>query len=92
MHSLITVVNACHPAELDRLGGQGWPIWDSEPSSFPWSYGKRETYLLLEGDVTVMPEGGEPVCFGAGNQVNFAAGLSCHWHVHQRVRKRYRFC
>lgn len=63
-----------------------------EPSSFPWSYGKRETYLLLEGDVTVMPEGGEPVCFGAGNQVNFAAGLSCHWHVHQRVRKRYRFC
>ena len=43
----------------------------------------QETCLLLEG--------GEPVCFGAGDLVNFAAGLSCHWHVHQRVRKRYRF-
>jgi uncharacterized cupin superfamily protein len=58
IHSLITVVNAPHPAELDRLVVQGWPIWDCQPSSFPWSYGKRKTCLLLEGDVTVMPEGG----------------------------------
>ena len=75
IHSLITVVNAPHPAELDHLGVQGWPIWDCQPSRFPWSYGRRETCLLLEGDVTVIPEGGEPVCFGAGDQVNFAAGF-----------------
>jgi uncharacterized cupin superfamily protein len=47
--------------------------------------------LLLEGDVTVTPEGGEAVRFGAGDLVVFAAGLSCTWDVHAPVRKHYRF-
>jgi uncharacterized cupin superfamily protein len=45
----------------------------------------------LEGDVSVTPEGGEPVRFGAGDLVVFAAGLSCTWDVHAPVRKQYRF-
>ncbi len=91
MDPLITVVSAPDPAELERLGVTEWPVWSCEPSSFPWSYGERETCLLLEGDVTVTPDGGEPVRFGAGDLVTFAAGLSCHWQVHQSVRKHYRF-
>jgi uncharacterized cupin superfamily protein len=35
--------------------------------------------------------GGEPVRFGAGDLVVFAAGLSCTWEVHAPVRKHYRF-
>jgi uncharacterized cupin superfamily protein len=46
---------------------------------------------LLEGDVTVTPDGGAPVRFGAGDLVTFAAGLSCSWDVHVAVRKHYRF-
>jgi uncharacterized cupin superfamily protein len=38
-----------------------------------------------------MPEGGEPVRFGAGDLVVFVAGLSCIWEVHAPVRKHYRF-
>lgn len=90
MDSLITVVRSPDPQELNRLGVVDWPIWSCEPSSFPWSYGERETCLLLEGDVTVTPEVGEAVRFGAGDLVTFAAGLSCHWQVHQSVRKHYR--
>ena len=30
-------------------------------STFTWTYGDQETCLLLEGDVTVTPDGGEPV-------------------------------
>ncbi|MEN9767016.1 cupin domain-containing protein [Vulcanococcus sp.] len=91
MASLITVVHQPDAAELQRLGVADWPIWSCEASSFPWTYGEQETCLLLEGDVTVTPDGGEAVRFGAGDLVTFAAGLSCHWQVHQAVRKHYRF-
>jgi uncharacterized cupin superfamily protein len=45
----------------------------------------------LEGDVSVTPEGSEPVRFGTGDLVVFAAWLSCTWEVHAPVRKHYRF-
>jgi len=79
------------PAELERLGVAGWPIWSCGVSTFPWTYDEPETCLLLEGDVTVTPDGGEPVRFGAGDLVQFAAGLSCTWAVEVPVRKHYRF-
>ena len=37
--------------------------------------------------MVVTPEGGQPVRFGAGDQVVFAAGLNCVWEVHEPVRK-----
>lgn len=91
MASLITVVHQPDAAELQRLGVADWPIWSCDASSFPWTYGEQETCLLLEGDVTVTPDEGEAVRFCAGDLVTFAAGLSCHWQVHQAVRKHYRF-
>jgi uncharacterized cupin superfamily protein len=42
-------------------------------------------------NVTVTPDGGEPVRFGTGDLVVFDAGLSCTWNVHAPVRKHYRF-
>ena len=51
----------------------------------------QEICLLLEGDVTVTPDGGEPVRFGPGDLMVFDTGLSCIWKVHAPVRKRYRF-
>jgi len=41
--------------------------------------------------VSVTPDGGEPVRFGAGDLVVFAAGLRCTWDVHAPVRKHYHF-
>jgi uncharacterized cupin superfamily protein len=77
--------------QLEQLGVSTWPIWSCGVSSFPWTYDERETCLLLEGDVSVTPDGGEPVRFGAGDLVVFEAGLSCTWEVHAPVRKHYRF-
>jgi uncharacterized cupin superfamily protein len=87
----ITVTSNPDPARLESLAVYTWPIWSSGVSSFPWSYHEQETCLLLEGDVTVIPDGGEPVRFGAGDLVVFDAGLSCTWDVHAPVRKHYRF-
>jgi len=56
-----------------------------------WTYYDQETCLLLEGEVTVTPDGGESASFGAGYLVVFPAGIECKWNVHIAVRKHYRF-
>ena len=87
----ISVTSACPESTINELGIRQWPIWTCEASSFPWTYAEQETCLLLEGEVTVKPEGGKHVRFGAGDLVVFPAGMSCIWEVHQPVRKHYRF-
>ena len=82
MASGITVTSNPDPAQLQSLGVTSWPTWGCGVSTFPWTYDELETCLLLEGDVTVTPDGGEPVRFGAGDLVVFDAGLSCTWDVH----------
>jgi uncharacterized cupin superfamily protein len=76
---------------LDEQGVMTWPIWEKEVSEFPWHYDEEETCYLLEGDVTVTPEGGQPVRFGKGDLVTFPKGMSCTWKVHKPVRKHYKF-
>lgn len=87
----ITVTPACPEATIEALGARDWPVWSCGVSQFPWTYDDTETCLLLEGEVTVTPEGGAPVSFGAGDLVVFAKGLSCQWSVTTPVRKHYRF-
>ena len=88
---MICVTSNCPESVILALGVRDWPVWACEISCFTWQYDERETCLLLEGDVTVTPEDGEPVRFGAGDLVEFPAGLSCNWQVHQPVRKHYQF-
>jgi len=87
----IAVISPCPEATIVELGITSWPIWSCGVSRFPWSYDESETCLLLEGEVTVTPEGGDPVRFAAGDLVSFPAGLACVWEVHAPVRKHYRF-
>ncbi|NQU09501.1 cupin domain-containing protein [bacterium] len=87
----IRVEHNPYPTKLERLGVKGWPIWEKEISEFPWHYDDRETCYLLEGDVTVTPDGGGAHRFGKGDLVTFPKGLSCTWKIHVPVRKHYRF-
>ncbi len=77
--------------QLNAMGVFEWSIWEKEASTFPWFYSEQETCYLLEGEVRVTPEGGEPVCFGKGDLVIFPKGMSCVWEVLQPVRKHYQF-
>lgn len=77
--------------ELDRLDVQHWPTWQKAPSEFDWYYDTTEVCYLLEGEVLITPEQGEPVVIKAGNLVTFPAGLSCQWQIKQTVRKHYQF-
>ena len=87
----ILITSPCPKNTLEELGIKSWPIWTCEVSSFDWTYDDKETCLLLEGEVTVTPEVGQPVKFGAGDLVIFPAGMNCRWDVHKAVRKHYKF-
>lgn len=78
-------------ARLEELGVRTWPIWEKEASEFPWFYDDKETCYLLEGDVVVTPDSGNPVEFGKGDLLTFPRGMSCTWLIKSDVRKHYRF-
>ena len=79
------------PMKLDVIGVYDWPIWNKEPSTFPWIYDQKETCYLLEGEAVVTPDGGEPVTIIEGDLVMFPAGMSCTWEIRRPVSKHYRF-
>ncbi|MBC7188042.1 MAG: cupin domain-containing protein [Calditrichaeota bacterium] len=89
--SKISVTHNPPPETLEKLGVKEWPIWTKEASEFPWFYDEQETCYFLEGEVTVTPEGEEPVKIGKGDLVVFPQGMSCTWKIHKDVRKHYRF-
>lgn len=77
--------------ELKRLDVKSWPIWIKEESSFDWFYDGKEVCFFLEGDVEVELPDGEKVHIGKGDLVTFPKGLSCKWHIKERVKKHYNF-
>jgi len=79
------------PAKLDVLGVPGWPFWRKEASKFQWTYDRTEVCYLLEGSVTVTPDGGEPHTFERGDLITFPRGMSCTWEIHEDLEKQYTF-
>ncbi len=77
--------------KLRSLNVEDWPVWKKEESEFPWEYDEKETCYILEGDVIVTPEKGEPVRLGKGDLVVFDQGLKCRWKINKEVRKHYKF-
>jgi len=89
--SKIIVEHSPSETRLNELGVKSWPTWSKEVSKFPWSYREQEIAYVLEGEIVVTPDGGEPVNFGAGDLVTFPSGMSCTWEVRKPLRKHYRF-
>ncbi len=77
------------PAKLDVMGGDDWPTWRKEPSSFAWHYDQTETCYVMRGKFVVTAEGQPPQTFGRGDLITFPAGLSCTWEVLETVEKHY---
>jgi len=77
--------------KLEEMGVFSWPVWEKEASRFPWTYDTDEICYILKGEVTVTPDGGEPVTIRAGDLVRFPAGMSCTWDITKPIRKHYDF-
>ena len=89
--SEIKIERQADASTLEAQGVFNWPVWGKEASVFPWTYDSAETCYFLAGDVTVTPEGGEPVQMGKGDLVTFPAGMSCTWEIREAVEKHYSF-
>ena len=55
----ISVTSPCPETTIEELGIKNLSIWTCEESSFDWTYDDIETCLLIDGEVTVTPVGGD---------------------------------
>lgn len=87
----ITINKTPSKEELNALNVFNWPIWEKEASEFPWYYDDKETCYIIEGQVIITPENGDPVEINEGNLVTFPRGMSCTWKITKDLRKHYNF-
>ena len=57
----IEVVSQPDDEFLKKKGVFDWGTWGCEVSKFPWTYDSSESCYLLEGQVTVTPDGRPPL-------------------------------
>jgi uncharacterized protein len=63
-------------------------IWECTPGTFDWTHAD-ETLCLVEGRVTVTPEGGEAFEIVPGDTVFFPEGTRTRWMVTEKLRKAF---
>ena len=63
-------------------------IWECTPGVFDYVH-TDETACIVDGSVTVTPEGGAPIELGPGDVVFFPEGVRTRWDVHGTVRKTF---
>lgn len=78
------------PTDDEKTEAESWPVWEKEPSEFPWEYTDRERFLVIEGQATVSCDDGD-VSFGAGDFVEMPKGLRCTWKIKEKIKKHYDF-
>ena len=69
--------------------GQSTGIWQCTAGPSYWVQEENEFIYLLSGSLTVTPDGGKPVTFGAGDSAMFPRGWRGTWDLHETVRKVY---
>jgi uncharacterized cupin superfamily protein len=85
----LTVERDISQARQTELGIHGWPTWKDAEGERTLTYDAAEKSYFLAGRATLTLEGDEPVTVHPGDLVEIPAG-TCHWHVHERVRRHYR--
>ena len=75
---------------LAELGISNWNIWECEVRQFRLDMDEAlERSYILEGEIVVTPDGGEPVTLVPGDYIIFPLGLKSVWSVTKPLRKHY---
>jgi uncharacterized cupin superfamily protein len=66
-------------------------VWESDPyhADFPEGFPVTESMHLLEGEIVVTPEGGEPKIIGPGDLLVIPKGWKGRFAVTKKARKVY---
>lgn len=62
-------------------------MFSVEPSTFRYVFGGDETFYVLEGSCTIVPDGGDPVELHSNDVASFRKGTTSTWTVTSPLRK-----
>lgn len=86
----ITVEKDLTDARKAELGIADWNVWECEVREFRLDFDQElERSYILEGEIVVTPDGGEPVTLVPGDYITFPKGLTSMWSVTKQLRKHY---
>ena len=86
----VLIKSPCSASVIIQYGIKNWPIWECEPSHFPWNYNEKEICLIIEGEANIKTAAGESYFIQSGDLVEFPEGLSCEWQIIKSIKKHYR--
>lgn len=75
--------------ELWSSGDSSGGVWACTAGPSHWTLETNEVIHLIEGRMTVTPDGGEPTVIEAGDVAVFPKRWSGSWEIHEAVRKVY---
>jgi hypothetical protein len=65
----------------------GW--WEATPGTYHASYASWEFVHLIEGQITITPDGGSPNQVGPGDAFVVEKGFKGTWKIEQKVLKHF---
>ena len=71
----------------DKKVTQG--VWDCTAGRFSWVFTWDEFVMILDGEVTITPENGDPFTLRAGDFCYFPSGLNTLWQVDRYIKKTF---
>ena len=63
--------------------------WEATPGTYHATYASFEFVHLIEGKLTITPDGGAPVKLAAGDSFVVEAGFTGEWKIEKKVRKHF---
>ena len=63
--------------------------WEATPGSYHATYAAYEFVHIMEGEITITPDGGVPVHVGPGDAFVIEANFKGTWKIEKSVRKHF---
>ena len=70
-------------------GDQEAGVWECTPGPSHWNLESNEFVHIVSGQMTVIPDGGEPTELRPGDTAVFPRGWTGNWQIHETIRKIY---
>ncbi len=63
--------------------------WEATPGTYHASYSEYEFVHMIEGEISITPDGGEALHVGPGDAFVIEAGFKGVWKIEKAVRKHF---
>jgi uncharacterized cupin superfamily protein len=63
--------------------------WEATPGTYHATYTEYEFVHIIEGKLTITPDGGAPVVLGPGDAFVVEAGFKGLWKIDETIRKHF---